>query len=186
MKKCFKCGESKDISEFYVHKQMDDGHLGKCKVCTIKDNKISNGKIERKCLLCGNKFRTTLHETKRRGGGGKYCSRKCFMVKFVEMAKNHSEENSPNWKGNKVKKEGLHNWVQRVLGKPNKCEHCLKTGFGIHQIDWANKSHKYLREKSDWIRLCRKCHMKYDGHSATRKITMIKRYGNLNTRTANK
>jgi hypothetical protein len=36
-KKCFKCGKIKDIDQFYVHKQMGDGHLGKCKTCTKKD-----------------------------------------------------------------------------------------------------------------------------------------------------
>jgi hypothetical protein len=36
-KKCFKCGKTKDLSMFYVHKQMGDGHLGKCKTCTKTD-----------------------------------------------------------------------------------------------------------------------------------------------------
>lgn len=43
-KKCFKCGEVKNLSEFYKHKQMKDGRVNKCKVCNKKD--VSDHRVE--------------------------------------------------------------------------------------------------------------------------------------------
>lgn len=60
--------------------------------------------------------------------------------------------------------DAIHKWVQRHYGKPSQCEMC-----NIHnakRYDWANISGKYLRIRSDWKRLCRRCHFSFDGRVA--------------------
>lgn len=152
---------------------MGDGHLNKCKDCTKNDNKVSNGKYKRQCVICGKEFNTTLTEIKR--GGGNCCSRYCWYIHFKNIVKEESK--SPNWKGDRVGRPALHNWVQKHLGKPIKCDHC-KT-IKAKQYDWANKSQKYKRQLSDWIRLCRSCHAKYDYKTRSKKWkkTVVKKYG---------
>lgn len=58
MKKCFKCGEVKNLSAFYKHKAMSDGHLNKCKECTkedVKERRRTNPKVQEYDRLRGNR-----------------------------------------------------------------------------------------------------------------------------------
>jgi len=62
----------------------------------------------------------------------------------------------------KVSYKGLHDWIGKHLGKPDTCEHCGKNGLSGKKIHWANKSHEYKRDLTDWVRLCVSCHKAYD------------------------
>ena len=70
-------------------------------------------------------------------------------------------ELASNWKGDKVGYKGLHCWISKHFGRPMKCEICKTED--AKRFDWANVSGKYKRARSDWKRLCKKCHVQMDG-----------------------
>ena len=67
-------------------------------------------------------------------------------------------DKNPNWKGDKVGNNSLHQWINNHKIKPELCENCKL----VPPHDLANISGKYLRDLKDWIYLCRKCHMVSD------------------------
>jgi len=69
---------------------------------------------------------------------------------------------SHNWKGGIDTYRAIHNWINKWGAKSDTCEFCGKTGLLKQKINWANKSGKYLRDTSDWLRLCVSCHRQYD------------------------
>lgn len=87
--------------------------------------------------------------------------------RFSGQGKDH-----PRWIGQDVGYRGLHTWIERQLGKPNKCCECGKIGYG-REIHWANKSRTYKRELTDWIRLCAKCHAIYDGNRGGKSANQL-------------
>lgn len=71
-------------------------------------------------------------------------------------------ENHYKWLGDKAGYYAKHAWIRRKFGQPDTCEHCGKTELKGKEIQWANISGTHKREREDWLRLCVKCHSKYD------------------------
>lgn len=99
------------------------------------------------CVDCNKKLKT-------------YKAQRCLSCHGKKVAR--YGKNNSNWKGDQVSYISLHTWVNRHLGKATECLYCRKEGTG-HEIHWANISHKYKRDLSDWMSLCQSCHFKYDG-----------------------
>ena len=136
--------------------------------------------IDVTCLECGKPFKS--YKSRIKAGRGKFCSKSCFYKDFStrppwnkgkKLSKIHRMKTvknlihkpgkgHPRWKGNDVGYDALHDWIKRYLGFPTTCEHCKKSFPLSWRIHWANKDHKYKRNKKDWIRLCLWCHKKYD------------------------
>lgn len=110
----------------------------------------------RDCLRCGKNSWFNLARILH--GGGKYCSRLCS-----NKSTGLRGEKSPHWKGDKVGYSGIHDWLQTNFGKANKCENslCSQT-TGNYQ--WAKiKDKEYERKRENFIQLCTRCHVIYDG-----------------------
>ncbi len=134
------------------------------------------------CVQCGNVFfKKSCISQKEWDEVSKFCSRKCMGIYRSENPVHHSrqfkkgftpwnkgkkstipENEHYAWKGDDISYSGIHHWVKKHLGSPTKCKHCGKDDLIGHQIQWANKSGKYLRDITDWIRLCISCHIEYD------------------------
>lgn len=129
---CFKCGLEKPLSEFYEHPQMANGHLGKCKECTKKDNRI-NSRTEK---------------TKEREK----------IRNKTPKRKEHIVKTSRNWREQNPEKYRAHNKVNNAvrdgrLIKPKSCEECGKK-------DNLHAHHEDYSKPLDVIWLCVRCHGK--------------------------
>lgn len=136
------------------------------------------GKIKN-CLFCKQEFYAPLWLEKR--DGAKYCSKVCYwenkhdepwnkntkgLIKSNRGSFSHTES---KWTGDIKEYKSLHYWVGKNLGKPEVCSSCgeIKEGKNIH---WANKSGEYKKDPNDWIRLCVRCHYKFDNVERRRAI----------------
>ena len=138
-------------------------HTSLCKICDkeIVDNKIRSA--------CSNECRDILTSRLGKSSAGRKIS--SISRKRMSLARigRFTQENHPLWKGEKVSYSGIHKWMVKNFGNPNQCEDCGmigERGFnGKWNIEWANISKEYRRDKNDFRGLCKTCHGIFDtGH----------------------
>jgi hypothetical protein len=147
---------------------------------TLKGNALS--KVERTCP-CGKVFQVP--EWKIRAGRGKRCSKACqykyatrpsgLKYEIKQENKGWFKEGEPSPRRGSVSTPNqgasygtIHRWVRKCLTKSHICEWCGSEG----ETQWANKSHEYMIDLSDWVELCRKCHRNHDSGENRGKATM--------------
>jgi hypothetical protein len=109
---------------------------------------------------CGISIPITAQCKLRRFARGHQCNGQKYSEEHRRrLAASKFAENNPQWKGDRVKNDGLHWWVRSRLPEPEKCETC-KT---VAPYDLANITGVYSRDLTNWKYLCRKCHMISDG-----------------------
>ena len=109
----------------------------------------------KKCYQCG---KALVGKTQK-----KFCSHGCNAKSQGNLTKYNTGrfgDKHPTWTGDKIQKDSLHGWIARMWGSPKKCDICGTTESP--KFEWSNKNHTYKRNREDWQRLCKKCHIHYD------------------------
>lgn len=125
-------------------------------------------RTERKCLGCDTTF-PVIPSTRKR-----WCSKSCAAIngplrEGLETGRRSHKPgltgaDCPNWKGNDVGYSALHTYISRHFLDPGHCELCGTTVPDVPRLEWAQKvPGSTSRNRTDWFRLCPRCHMRFDG-----------------------
>lgn len=153
---------------------------------------MKSSKVQKNCLVCKSSFMVhryravvakfcsfkcyhkdmsiNLRPSAFKKGHGQIGTDNSERIRRKKISIAFTKEKHPLWKGDSKNLTyiGLHRRIRVEYGRPKKCEHCGKKGKIRESdkrwnIDWANKSGKYKTDNiSDWMGLCRSCHVKYD------------------------
>lgn len=127
MKKCIRCGNFKELEDFYVHPQMRDGHLNKCKECCREVADIREKKLRENSEFCKKERLRSKERYYRLGYGMKQYEKDKLKpyknAKYKNLSRKlklSSEENPHHWNYNFIEdvivlKKNFHRFIHRYL-----------------------------------------------------------------------
>jgi hypothetical protein len=142
MKTCFKCGKEKELNQFYVHKQMADGRLGKCIECAKADVAAR--------VLIRSKDPAWIAKERERG------REKMKRRRAIGIMDTPSKEVQKRWRDKNKEKRQAHSKAanaqkrNRII-KPDRCESCGSIGY-------VEKHHPDYSKPLSVQWLCKNCH----------------------------
>ena len=104
-KKCFKCGKTLPLTEFYKHPKTADGYLNKCKGCTKKDTRSNYSKNSENYEWVNNE-RTRGREKYKR----LYSNGNSFGEKYKKIMSNHNAKRDLKQRGYDTNGKEAHHW----------------------------------------------------------------------------
>lgn len=153
MKKCFKCGAEKPLSEFYKHPKMADGHVNKCKECNKRD--VRENRANKLDYYKEYDRNRPNHEDRVRKASERvrelYHSDENFKQNVLAHGKKWLEQNQHKRKAHYAVGNALRDGK---LFKPDICEHCGTSERKIQGHHWSYEPEHWL----DVIWLCTACH----------------------------
>ncbi len=132
VKECFRCRQTRPLTEFYRHPKMADGHLNKCRFCAKIDVRLNRAQ------------RSDYYATYDRARGKSPERRAMYQRKRIEYRARHPERVAIYCKVYRAKKAG-------VLVPPIRCPGCGEIG----QVD---AHHEDYRRALAVTWLCPRCH----------------------------
>ena len=173
-KTCYKCNIIKPLSEFYKHKQMGDGHLNKCKVCTKIDVTIHRSENIEKCRAYDRwRYENHPHRAELAGKWQRENPERSKESKRLWSTSNRDKikVSQSRWdKANPHKKKANRAVSNAIAGgrltRPESCSRCLKL-CKPEAHHWSYLEENWL----DVIWLCRQCHVAE--HKALREKGII-------------